>query len=68
MMFYAYYNQGELSLQKEEYIEDGWYIQSYQGAWQLWVIPEYGGEEYCHGIYNSIEEVINAAVLKDTTL
>jgi len=39
----AYYRDGVLTLQRAEYIEDGWFMEYKDSQWFLYEIPEGGG-------------------------
>lgn len=38
-------NKSEVTFQRAPYIEDGWYIKLYDGYYEVWNIPQYGGYE-----------------------
>ena len=55
-------NDKNLVVQKAPYIEDGWYIQHIEGQWELWDIPQCGGQPQFikssldfNDVYNVIE-------------
>lgn len=43
-LFAIYDSDGILTIQRAEYIEDGWYIKNICDSWILFEIPQYGGE------------------------
>ena len=45
--------------QKREYIEDGCFIKVYSDRFELWEIPQYGGEPYMYDTYQNINDLIN---------
>ena len=60
--FKATYENGILTLQRNKYIEDGWYIENFNGNWKLFEIPQYGGEVQFVGKYPSFEAAYKQAI------
>lgn len=57
----AIFCNGKLTLQRREYIEDGWYIEQNGAYWKLFEIPWGGGEPQEVGNYDSIGSAIQRA-------
>ena len=49
-------------LQKQQYIEDGWFIKVIPSQVQLWEIPQFGGEEYLIDVFPSITAAYQRAI------
>ena len=57
----AFYEDGILRIQKFNYIESGWYIEYSVSGWNLFEIPEGGGEHQHIGKYPSFNAAYNKA-------
>lgn len=57
----AFYEDGKLTLQKKDYIEDGWYIEQNGNYWKLFEIPQYGGQPEEIGNYGSLGTALERA-------
>jgi hypothetical protein len=58
----AYIEDGVLTLQRADYIEDGIYITKADGeGWKVFEIPQYGGDEYLVGEYPSLQMALDEA-------
>lgn len=49
---------GKLTIQRDDYIEDGWYVEVIENKITLYEIPLYGGEESKIGEYKTVLEAI----------
>lgn len=64
MELYCFYDKEkcELTIQRSRYIEDGWYIVYKENQekypWELYEIPQFGGEEHLYDRYNTLYEAI----------
>lgn len=56
----AVYKNGILTLQRDKYIEDGWYIENFGNTWKVFEIPQYGGEPQYIGHYPSFTAAYKA--------
>lgn len=55
------YIDGDIvTIQRADYIEDGWYIEVINKEITLWEIPYGGGEPYKIDTYESIQEAVKA--------
>ncbi|MNQ55077.1 hypothetical protein D3C85_691590 [compost metagenome] len=57
--FIAYYTDGVLTIQEADYVEDGWLIKTgANGKFEVWLIPQYGGEEAHIETFESFHEAL----------
>jgi hypothetical protein len=53
-----HFKEDYIQYQRAEYIEDGFYIKSLMNGYELWEIPEYGGEPSKSGEYTNMNDLI----------
>lgn len=59
--YVMFLKDGKITIQEAEYIEDGWYIEIFEGVISLFEIPLFGGVPAIKiGDYQTIIDAINA--------
>ena len=63
MQIYTYTDEnGFRCFQRAKYIEDGWFIREVDSSFEVYEIPQYGGEEYHHNTCDTFDEALKSAL------
>jgi len=60
--FVAHFKGNILTIQRSDYIDDGWYIEIKGNKFTVYEIPEGGGQEQEIGTFNNIETAFGWAL------
>jgi len=60
-IYFSIEENGDTQFQRDEYIEDGWYIVNTDGMFVVWEIPCGGGNPQRYKSFNSFSEALKIA-------